>query len=158
MINEFLGEYRWLSNFFMAGLKYEGIVYPSSEHAYQAGKFNSDIKRQQIANLETPSQAKKAGEDPEGKLLDWHDRRLIVMEEVLKEKFKRPELSERLIATGNQELIEGNYWHDEFWGVCSCKTCGAKGLNHLGRLLMKIRKELYESRRQADQTAHRPFA
>ena len=63
------------------------------------------------------------------------------MEELLRLKFAQPYLRDLLIATGEQKLIEGNYWHDNFWGSCSCEKCGDKGENHLGRLLMKLRSE-----------------
>lgn len=48
-----------------------------------------------------------------------------------------PELRQRLLDTGAEELIEGNYWGDRFWGVCAGSSA-----NHLGKLLMKIRGEL----------------
>jgi predicted NAD-dependent protein-ADP-ribosyltransferase YbiA (DUF1768 family) len=42
-----------------------------------------------------------------------------------------------LKATGDEELVEGNWWNDTFWGVCN-----GVGENNLGKLLMKIRAEL----------------
>lgn len=73
---------------------------------------------------------------------DWDDARnyrLVVMEQLLREKFsdKNPELKQKLIDTYDAELIEGNTWNDTFWGVC-----GGIGKNHLGKLLMKIRRDL----------------
>ena len=50
------------------------------------------------------------------------------------------ELREKLIATGDKELIEGNHWNDRFWGVCR-----GKGQNHLGKLLMELREILKKS-------------
>jgi predicted NAD-dependent protein-ADP-ribosyltransferase YbiA (DUF1768 family) len=47
-----------------------------------------------------------------------------------------------LIDTGDQELIEGNWWGDVIWGVCN-----GKGENHLGKILMEVRKELKGERR-----------
>lgn len=41
------------------------------------------------------------------------------------------------MATGNEMLVEGNNWHDKFWGVC-----GGEGENHLGKMLMHIRERL----------------
>ena len=63
------------------------------------------------------------------------------MEELLRKKFAhdKPLLRQALIDTGDQELIEGNWWGDRFWGV-DLKT--NQGQNHLGMLLMKIRSEL----------------
>jgi predicted NAD-dependent protein-ADP-ribosyltransferase YbiA (DUF1768 family) len=60
------------------------------------------------------------------------------MRELLRQKFAKPSiLADRLIDTGNCQLIEGNYWGDTFWGVCK-----GKGENWLGKLLMEIRAEI----------------
>lgn len=46
MIDSFRGQYRFLSNFFPALCNYEGIVYPTVEHGYQAAKtLNLDIRK-----------------------------------------------------------------------------------------------------------------
>ena len=50
---------------------------------------------------------------------------------------KDESLKEMLLLTGDQEIIEENYWGDTFWGVCR-----GKGQNHLGKILMKVRDEL----------------
>lgn len=63
------------------------------------------------------------------------------MEEILRMKFtQNTKLRKRLLATRNERLVEGNTWHDNFWGECYCPHCENKvGLNHLGKLLMEIR-------------------
>lgn len=45
------------------------------------------------------------------------------------------------MTTGNAELIEGNTWNDTFWGVCN-----GEGENNLGKLLMKVRTNLFEEK------------
>ena len=47
-----------------------------------------------------------------------------------------------LLSTGDVAIIEGNYWHDNFYGQCTCEKCAGKGKNKLGKLLMDIRSEL----------------
>jgi len=48
-----------------------------------------------------------------------------------------------LLATGDTKLLEGNRWHDNFWGNCDCPNCRDKpGLNYLGKILMRVRLEL----------------
>ena len=60
------------------------------------------------------------------------------MFDLVLEKFKQnPELKQKLLETGNQELIEGNTWNDTFWGVCN-----GQGQNWLGKILMLARSEL----------------
>ena len=44
---------------------------------------------------------------------------------------------DKLLDTGDTELIEGNNWHDTFWGVCK-----GKGQNNLGKILMEVRKDI----------------
>lgn len=66
------------------------------------------------------------------------------MEEVLRAKFKDTALQNLLRKTKGFKLIEGNLWHDNHWGSCTCKkrrVCQLPGKNILGILLMKIRDE-----------------
>jgi predicted NAD-dependent protein-ADP-ribosyltransferase YbiA (DUF1768 family) len=66
--------------------------------------------------------------------------RVTVMKAVVRMKFlQNPELLKQLKETGDEELIEGNTWHDNFWGICYCGKC-KKGLNTLGKILMEVRK------------------
>ena len=54
---------------------------------------------------------------------------------------QHPELAARLVLTGVMPLVEGNAWHDVFWGV-DVRT--GEGENHLGRILMAIRNEMQQ--------------
>ena len=142
-IDSFSGEYRFLSNFWPVTITYEDIVYPSVEHAYQAQKTDHEGVRQEIANLETPGNAKRFGEELKllGQIrLDWNDElRLLHMAALVEIKFSlsNPELAQQLIATGDVELIEGNNWGDTFFGFCD-----GQGENHLGKILMNVREKL----------------
>jgi len=143
MIAQFKGPYAFLSNFHPSPIHYEGIDYPTVEHAFQAAKTNDQETRKLIAAKDTPGKAKRAG-GRRGILPDfdqsaWEARKLDVMEQVCRLKFAIPELAELLRSTGDQELQEGNNWNDTVWGV-SLKT--GKGQNNLGRILMKIRDSI----------------
>jgi predicted NAD-dependent protein-ADP-ribosyltransferase YbiA (DUF1768 family) len=60
------------------------------------------------------------------------------MYQCVKDKFTRnQDLKEQLIATGNEELVEGNTWGDIYWGVSR-----GRGKNMLGKILMRVREEL----------------
>ena len=136
-IDSFSGIFHFLSNFHPAPLLYEGIEYPTSEHAYQAAKTLDTDQRLNIAMLETPSEAKKYGQSVTQRTA-WYDIKIGVMGEILLAKFKQnPDLTEKLLATDDAILIEGNTWGDTFWGVCD-----GRGENHLGQLLMEIREAL----------------
>lgn len=140
-IPTFKGEYDWLSNFYYSPFVYQGILYPTNEHFYQAWKFPADA-RQMIAALDSPGKAKRIGRKAP-LCWNWDAIKVEVMKTGLLEKFKNPELAEKLIATGERVLIEGNYWHDNFWGKCTCDKCkNIKAQNMLGKLLMEIRNQL----------------
>lgn len=127
----------FLSNFYPATVVYEGMEYPTSEHAYQAAKTLDIYQRQNVAMLETPAQAKRYGKAVSMRP-DWDDIKVQVMCEIVADKFTRnPKLAEMLIATENVELIEGNTWGDTFWGVCD-----GVGENWLGKILMGVRDSL----------------
>ena len=143
-IDEFRGPTRWLSNFEEVSITMpDGITYPTTEHAYQAQKTLDIPVRELIAVLRTPGKAKKAGQRV---ILrpDWEDIKYAVMRQVTELKFQDPDLKKKLIATGNTELIEGNTWGDEVWGVCN-----GVGTNWLGKILMDVRAELHRLRRHA---------
>jgi ribA/ribD-fused uncharacterized protein len=158
MINSFSGRWAFLSNFYLCKITHQGIVYPSSEHYYVAMKVKEDQLingkmcpasdvREMISKISTPGQVKRFGRSLSIRK-DWDSVKLKAMEWVIREKFtKHPDLKEMLIQTGNEEIIESNYWHDIFWGVCTCEKCGNKGENHLGKLIMKIRDEIRNQNR-----------
>lgn len=132
MIPEFQGEFRFLSNFWPCVIEFEGIKFPSVEHAYQAAKTLDIKERQRIAKLFTPGKAKRAGKELKIRP-DWEEIKIPIMRELLMKKFSHRELMFRLKKTEG-ELIEGNEWGDIFWGICR-----GQGENHLGKLLMEIR-------------------
>lgn len=142
-IPEFSGKYNFLSNFSDSPIKYEGIVYPTVEHAFQAAKTLNINKRLEIAHASTPGQAKRLGRSVKLRS-DWEEIKVDIMRECLRLKFEIPELREALLETGNAELTEGNTWHDNFWGICYCSKCraSAHGKNVLGLLLMEVRDEI----------------
>jgi len=138
-ITHFDGPYNFLSNFYRVDIEFEGVVYPSVEHAYQAAKTLDTGERIRIAQLPSPAAAKKAGRKVELRP-HWDAMRIDVMHELLRRKFYLGDgLRERLLATGNATLVEGNWWGDNFWGSC---PPNGRGANNLGKLLMKVREEL----------------
>ncbi|MBU1213444.1 MAG: NADAR family protein [Alphaproteobacteria bacterium] len=135
-------EHRFLSNFYPCTIHYEGDIYTSTEHAYQAAKTLLRPERDVIRNCTNPGQSKRLGRRITLRP-DWEEIKLSVMEDLLRRKFYGERLRERLLSTGDRPLIEGNTWHDNFWGDCSCPRCAKiPGKNHLGKLLMQIRSEL----------------
>ena len=136
VIDSFFGDYRFLSNFWKVDVYYEGLIYPSVEHAYQAAKTLERKERLVFTQIPNCAQAKKFGRNLTLRH-DWDEVKLKVMKELLDEKFSFDDLAWKLLATGDAELIEGNDWNDTYWGVCK-----GIGENHLGKLLMEKRAEL----------------
>lgn len=143
-IAEFRGCFRFLSNFWSTDVWFEGISYPSLEHAFQAAKTLDAGEREWIRRASSPQAAKRRGgrRGEGGRRItlraDWEGVKVGVMRELIAIKFAHGgELAALLLATAERELVEGNWWGDRFWGVC-----GDCGENWLGRLLMERRAAL----------------
>ena len=138
---EFRGSYDFLSNFYPAEIELDGIVYSTGETAFQAQKTLDMEARKAFAGL-PPGKAKRVGRRLALRS-DWESVKLGLMEQIVRAKFaQHPELAERLVATGTLPLVEGNAWHDLYWGV---DVNTGEGENHLGKILMKVRDELVKS-------------
>jgi ribA/ribD-fused uncharacterized protein len=136
-IQAFTGDHDFLSNFFYAAVHWEGVEYPTVEHAFQAAKTDIASERRAIRECSSPSQAKRLGRRVELRD-DWESVKVSIMESIVREKFTaHAELRAKLLATGDRRLVEGNTWNDTFWGVCR-----GHGKNHLGKILMRVRAEL----------------
>ena len=142
MIAIFDNEYAFLSNFYESPFEVDGITYPTAEHFFQAMKSKDVEGRKKIAAAPTPGKAKRLGRTIELRK-DWEEIKVAVMKFGLAQKFRIPELREKLLATGHEELIEGNFWHDNTWGNCLCADCqDIPGRNMLGMLLMELRTKI----------------
>lgn len=144
-INDFRGEYRFLSNFHIGDVLYGGCCFHSGEAAYQADKTFVMEEKRIIWLAATPKEARRLGQKVTIRP-DWDQVKYDVMLNVVRAKFANRELSKKLMDTGDAELIEGNWWHDNFFGSCSCEKCGNKGQNNLGKILMIVRQELRDGK------------
>lgn len=137
IIDKFDNEFAFLSNFYSSPIVYEGIEYPTVEHAFQAAKTFDFDQRKLIAAADTPGRAKRLGRTVSLRS-DWEQVKDGIMEELVRLKFQSStSLCLQLRSTGEKELIEGNWWNDTYWGVCN-----GVGRNQLGKTLMKIREEI----------------
>lgn len=142
-ISSFEGDYEFLSNFYESPIIYNGITFPTVEHFFQAMKTLEPGKVYEIAKATTPGMAKRLGRNVKLRP-DWENVKVKVMRKGLELKFQNPALREKLLATGDAFLKEGNTWHDNIWGSCTCERCGDHGQNLLGQLLMAIREEILD--------------
>lgn len=130
-----------MSNFFPVNIQSRHLTFPSVEHAYVAAKSTDKAVWEHVATL-TAGQAKRFGRELEIRQ-DWDERKLEFMTILVRRKFAHPFMMKMLQDTGGAEIVEGNFWHDNFWGNCSCSKCvNIPGVNNLGRILMEIRDDI----------------
>lgn len=146
-IDRFVDENAFLSNFWPSAIRYpeddpEAPEYPTVEHVFQAIKTNDPVERETVRLAPTPGKAKRLGLRVQMRP-DWPQVRVGIMTDLLRQKFAKEPLRSQLLATDQAQLIEGNDWHDQLWGHCTCaKHASTPGENLLGRALMEVRKEL----------------
>lgn len=168
VIDWFRDDYEFLSNFFAVPVMYGKFgPFPSTENAYQLAKVPKDkLVAEVVTKFQsaTPAKAKAYGKMLFQKGMirpDWDQIKEQVMSYLLARKFDVPELRERLLETGQAELIDGNLHHDNWWGDCQCtvarvderkygqkQSCHMKGQNRLGHLLMTLRTLLAQQHPQ----------
>jgi len=141
--------FNFLSNFYKCNITIGNpmnLTFDSAEAAYQALKSENPEEWKLIQNTNSPGSAKNIGRKITLRN-DWEHVKKEAMYFVLSLKFKNEVLKKQLIDTYPHTIVEGNYWHDNYWGVCYCNACPGVGENMLGVLLMTIRKakvtELY---------------
>ncbi|MBH3388005.1 NADAR family protein [Pseudomonas putida] len=149
--------YGALSNLYKREVIFEGIVYPTSEHAYQAGKPRKDAVREWILSAPSPALVAMAAHG-----LYWWDIRpgwskvkFDRMRAILLAKFSQHEdLKALLLSTGDTRLVESATVDNEVnrtWGEVN-----GKGKNMLGVLLMEVRSELRAITNKGEMSAVSP--
>ena len=132
--------YGAFSNLYKCPVEFEGTVFPTSEHAYQAGKARKPAVRQWILSAPTPALAAMAahGLYVWDVVPDWAQTKFQRMRAVLRAKFdQHPALRELLLSTGTARLVEAgtvNNAVNRLWGEVD-----GKGENMLGVMLMELR-------------------
>ena len=135
--------YGAFSNLYKRPIEFEGRIYPTAEHAYQAGKARKEAVREWILSAPTPSLLAMAahGLYTWEVAPDWSQTKFDRMRRVLRAKFTQHEdLRELLLSTGELRLVEAGRVDTEVnrvWGEIR-----GKGLNMLGVLLMELRADL----------------
>lgn len=142
IIKEFQGDHRWLSNFAPCTCYLWGVRFYYTENAYQASKLDPNTQWHQIQDFSCEDMHPGAAKKLIRKLAPPHTDRqfsLEIMRDLNLQKYHKhmnPTLHDKLKATGEAELIEGNYWGDKYWGVCLKTNVGE---NMLGKIIMSIR-------------------
>jgi len=134
--------YGAFSNLFKRPIEFEGRLYPTSEHAYQAGKAAKPAVRDWILSAPSPALAAMAahGLYVWDVVPNWAEIKFARMRAVLRAKFdQHPDLKALLLSTGDLRLVEAgtvNNAVNRLWGEVE-----GKGKNMLGVMLMELRSE-----------------
>jgi ribA/ribD-fused uncharacterized protein len=145
IIGPFVGDYEFLSNFYPVPILFKGKMYPTVEHAFVASKTFDMDAQEKIRNYpaKMAGYAKTMGR---GLVLrkDWEEVKEEIMQGFLIQKFYRHDpLKFLLMQTDPHLLVERNWWHDNYWGNCTCRKCAnIFGKNTLGKMLMSIRQNI----------------
>ena len=104
-------------------------------------------QRKSLQQADPPAKAKRLGRRVSlGS--DGEPAKFSILSELLYPKFSRPNLRQKLLDTGEAEMIEGNTWGDRVWGCVLVKGQGV-GKNHLGKSLMQVRSDRRQEQGQA---------
>ena len=132
-------EYGEFSNFAGFPIKLKGKIWLTSEHYFQAMKFQSTKDQEAIRKSKTPMEAARKGRDRKRKLKkNWEGIKDNVMFEAVLAKFtQHNDLKKLLLLTEEAKLIEHTS-NDSYWGDGG----DGKGRNQLGQILMRVRSEI----------------
>jgi len=132
-------KYGEFSNFAAFGFRIDGRWYRTSEHYFQAMKFEDAEYQEKIRETKSPMIAARLGRSRKIKIRDdWEQVKIDVMRTAVRAKIgEHRELQELLQGTGEEELIEAAAG-DYFWGIGK----DGSGQNWLGKILMEVRDEI----------------
>ena len=132
-------KYAFLSNFYPCRVEYNGLIFDSTEAAFQAQKEIHEESKRKYCNV-PPNVAKSLGR--RAKLRpDWEYIKDQIMYEVVKAKFIQNEDFADLLLKVSEPIVEDNTWGDTYWG-----RCNGIGKNKLGEILERIKSEIKEMR------------
>ena len=138
--------YGAFSNLYRRDFAFEGEVFPTAEHAYQAGKARKPEVRAWLMAAPSPALLAMAAHglyywdiSP-----GWSTMKFDRMKRILQAKFSQhDDLQRLLLGTGDLRLVESATVDspvNRLWGEVN-----GVGQNKLGQLLMEVRAELRDS-------------
>jgi N-glycosidase YbiA len=132
-------EYGCFSNFSPHPIQLDGKTWPTSEHYFQAQKFEDSRLRESIRRTRSPMIAARMGRDRKKPLRgDWEAVKVEVMRRAVRAKFtQHDDLRQTLVGTEDATIVEHTE-NDSTWGDGGDGT----GQNLLGQILMAVRSEL----------------
>ncbi|MBK24831.1 MAG: Swarming motility protein YbiA [Halobacteriovorax sp.] len=131
--------YGEFSNFALFPIKVDGKLWGTSEHYYQAHKYDKKELQEYVRQAGSPEEAAKRGRDKNyPKRGNWKEVKDQIMYKALVAKYTQHQnLKELLLSTGNAPIIEHTK-RDKYWGDAG----DGSGLNKLGIMLVDIREKI----------------
>jgi ribA/ribD-fused uncharacterized protein len=128
--------YGCFSNFSAHGVSIGGLYFPTTEHYFQAMKFEGTPHVEQIRTAKSPTIAARMGRSRQRPLrADWESVKDDIMRLAVLTKFRtHKDIRTLLLATGDEDIIE-NAPGDRYWGIGKDGT----GKNMLGKILVETR-------------------
>lgn len=142
--------YGAFSNLYRRPLIFEDRVFPTSEHAYQAGKARKEAVKEWILSAPSPALVAMAahGLYTWDIVPDWSKIKFERMRKVLRAKFtQHDDLRQLLLSTGEARLVEAGRVENVV--NCTWGEVNGKGKNMLGVMLMELRAELRKSEKRS---------
>ena len=144
-MDEFIGfyprEFYPFDNFSSFKVEWNGYLFSSVEEAYQAASFMGSDEElvEKIKKSHSADEAQRiAYANRDKRREDWDDVKISIMEELLRLKIEQnPYVKKKLLQTEDYMIVEDSP-KDDFWGWGPNRN----GQNNLGKLWMKLRKEL----------------
>jgi hypothetical protein len=129
--------YGCFSNFSAHGFELDGRWWPTSEHYFQAQKFEGTPDEEAVRSTPSPLKAARMGRERQRPLrTDWEYVKDDVMRRAVRRKFEtHADIREILLATGDEIIVESAE-NDSYWG----SGADGQGLNRLGEILMETRQ------------------
>jgi len=131
-----------LGNMFLVSVKYDDMLYPSVQNAFESSKLASKRSRDIYTKLAPLDAFRMNYKHPDRVRNDWYNMQTDIMIDLLRSKFKNAACKKALLDTGCDSLVYENTHHDTEWGICTCSKCKNSGQNKLGILLMRIRDNM----------------
>jgi len=131
--------YGCFSNFSRHPFELDGKRWPTSEHYFQAQKFQDWADAADVRRAPSPKEAADIGRDRFRALRrDWERVKDDVMRRAVLRKFETHDDIRQILLDTDEEQIVENAPNDYYWG------CGAdgSGKNMLGTILMEVRETL----------------
>ncbi|KAM9967555.1 hypothetical protein ACTFIW_001639 [Dictyostelium discoideum] len=127
------------SNFSRHTVFYNNVLAKTSEHIFQAMKFEGTQHFNDVMNTKTPGDSAKMGRDRKRPLRkDWEGVKDELMYEICLAKFtQHKDIQKILLETGDATLVE-HTGNDSYWGDGG----DGSGRNQLGKTLMRVRETI----------------